>query len=1135
MPSPRPGSDRPSTPPPDPGRSLLRARAALALALGAVVATAAPAAVAQAAPDLVIDSLQADPTSGRNGTVVDLDIRVRNQGRDAAPASKTRVRINTDAGGVLSTDPAICNLDTPALAPGASAAIGCSPTLGSRPPGANWIWAIADANKDAGQDNTDNDRASVAFTINDDAPDLVVQQVTVGPPSVPNGEPVSVSVTVRNQGKAPALASTTRVRINVDPDNVASTDTILCNMSTPTIAVGASVSVGCNPTIGGRPPGTNWVWAIADVNKTAGQLVVDNDRGKAVLDVSALASDLVVDSVTASPTSGRNGTQVTVTATIRNQGTATAPASIARFRVNQSGDNVGSGDPVLCRSVETPSLEVGKTAVVKCKATLEDRPSGENFLWVIADAANSAGQADLTNDRAAAPFLVDPPAVPDLVVRSVALNPTTAALGQAVTVTMRVANEGEVAAPATKTRVLFNTDAGGVGEDDAVLCDAVSTLALSPGASVNVSCKPVLTGLPVGAGFVWAVADALAESGETVVDNNATSAALTVQAAPAPDLVVEGVTATPPSAGLGAAVAVVARIRNNGNAAAAASTTRVRLLPVAPTIGSNAVLCEAVPTAALAVGAALDVPCNWIVGAQAPGSWSLEVLADAGGTAGQANRTNDTRTAPFTVLSPVAPDLVVKRVTLDPTSLRNGDTLLVKARITNVGTAPAPASVAAFRINGSTTNVGSGDEALCAARATKALAPGETARIRCSATVMDRPEGAQSVWVVADATQTAGQANTANDKRRAALTVLPSDCADPAVTPTLAWPVEEPRVLQDWASFGSVPQAGRSAYHSGLDVASHLAIAPEALPVYAAADGEVIAANSSCPSPADTAVDGPSGRCGGGWGNYVVVRHGGGLHTVYAQLGEVFVTEGCVEQGQRIALAGSSGLAGLPVHVHFGVVAAMPEPFARKLLGGAYYRKTHPTEGVWPESDTGVLVEHRDPRGFAARTVVRVAQATTASRGSVTGGPAAWLAKGQEYVSYGELVPGYHCIDLPWPDAPEDGPPWGDDVRYGWVPAAALSVLGEASDAVVARVDGFAVFQQEGVGPNDVELRSQASQAASVLTKAWAGQAFAPVGAPVLEASSGRTWRAVHVPGTAASGAGRPREAWLPVDTLHQP
>jgi len=1115
-------------------RSLLRLTIALAMAAGAL------ASPALATPDLVIQNLSLDPSSGPNGTAVTISAKVRNQGDTAAGASVTRIRINQSSSSVGSGDTTLCSsLATPALAAGASADVSCKPTLTQRPGGVNYIWAIADPNHDSGETNTTNSRSNTQFTVSEEAADLIVQNVTLTPVSVPNGSAVNISVTIKNQGAGSAASSVTRVRINADPSTVSSADPQICNFpATAALAPGASVVVSCVPTVSGRPAGVNYVWAIADVNKTAGQSDFSNDRGSAPLTISSESSDLVVDLVTLDPTAGPNGEQVTVTAVIRNQGNTTALASKTRVRINTDPTTVGGNDPEFCIAIQMKTIAAGASAEISCKATLEDRPPGSNLIWVVADSTNTAGQSDRSNDRLSAEFIVDPLPVPDLTVRTLTVNPLSGSSGALLTITAKIANDGKVAAPASKTRFVINQDPETVADGDTVLCDQVNTVALNKnGASTTINCKPVLGALPAGPSFVWAIVDATGVTGQNNVENDLRSAPFTVIGEPVADLVVQGLAIDPATGPAGTSASITATIKNQGNLAAPATTTRIQLSHDGATVlETDPVLCDALPTAALAAGASTTVSCGWTVGDEVPGPLFVWATADTTATSGQTDTSNDTGKATFLVIIPDGPDLTIQRLVVRPTTAGNGDSIVVKARVENIGNLAAAASVTTFRINLSPGTVGDADQALCTALPTRALAVGEGVRVRCATKLVGRPDGVNSVWAIVDTSATSGQVTTSNDRRRAELLVSTATCTNPLEPPVMEWPIEQPRVLQDYATFGSVPLAGgKIGYHAGIDLKSHLSFPSGAAPVYAAADGELVASKTGCPSPADAVADPPNGKCAGGWGNYLVIRHGAGIYSVYAHLGQVFQRKGCVSRGDRIALAGSSGSTTLPVHLHFGVIADLTEPVPRKALGTEYYKKSHPFEGYTPENASGSRQIHLDARDFMPRVRIRLNSAATASRGTVTGGAVAYLAQAQEYISYGELVPGFYCIDLPNPALPEDGAPYADEARYGWVATSKADVIDEGLMPGSVRVDGYGAFVQEGVGANFVALRDQATASSAEVSKAWGDQQFAPSGNTIIEAGTGKPWQPVYVPGTAATGANGPRQAYLPVALLGPP
>jgi lipoprotein NlpD len=108
---------------------------------------------------------------------------------------------------------------------------------------------------------------------------------------------------------------------------------------------------------------------------------------------------------------------------------------------------------------------------------------------------------------------------------------------------------------------------------------------------------------------------------------------------------------------------------------------------------------------------------------------------------------------------------------------------------------------------------------------------------------------------------------------------------------TLGWPLEEGVILSDFSDAEPVPQDGM------------LIAAPRGTPVMAAADGEVVFVG------ADEAT----------LGQMVIVRHEGGLLTIYAHLEQASVRQGQkVTRGARVGAVGASGRTPTP-QLHFQV------------------------------------------------------------------------------------------------------------------------------------------------------------------------------------------------------------------------
>jgi len=115
----------------------------------------------------------------------------------------------------------------------------------------------------------------------------------------------------------------------------------------------------------------------------------------------------------------------------------------------------------------------------------------------------------------------------------------------------------------------------------------------------------------------------------------------------------------------------------------------------------------------------------------------------------------------------------------------------------------------------------------------------------------------------------------------------------------MSWPMIRGTLTQLFGptTFALEPPLGQyKHFHTGIDIA-----AAYGTPVLAAADGLVVAVRH-------TTV---------GYGNYVIVAHGGGYFTLYAHLANTQVVEGQhVVRGQLVGDEGATGLATGP-HLHF--------------------------------------------------------------------------------------------------------------------------------------------------------------------------------------------------------------------------
>ncbi len=112
------------------------------------------------------------------------------------------------------------------------------------------------------------------------SPDLIPQNVTLGAASVAAGGNLSVTFTIRNQGTTAAPATMTGLVLSASANlgGLLNSDPTLREVTTSALTAGASSITTTSVTIPpATPPGTYYIWVVADFNLTAGQSDENND------------------------------------------------------------------------------------------------------------------------------------------------------------------------------------------------------------------------------------------------------------------------------------------------------------------------------------------------------------------------------------------------------------------------------------------------------------------------------------------------------------------------------------------------------------------------------------------------------------------------------------------------------------------------------------------------------------------------------------------------------------------------------------------------------------------------------------------------------------------------------------------
>ncbi|MEU5780720.1 CARDB domain-containing protein [Micromonospora lupini] len=217
--------------------------------------------------------------------------------------------------------------------------------------------------------------------------------------------------------------------------------------------------------------------------------------------------DLVVSSVTWSPTSPSEASAVTLSAVVQNIGSASAGATTVNFSL--AGAVVGSAT--------VGALAAGGSTTVSFNAGT--RPMGSYAVSAVVDPTNTIVEQNNGNNSltAASPLVVTQAPGPDLQVLSIASNPPNPAVGASVTFTVAVRNRGTTATGAsTVTRLVVGSTTLNT-----------TTASIAAGATVSVAVSGSWTATSGGA-TITATADATNVVAETNESNNAFSQAIVV-------------------------------------------------------------------------------------------------------------------------------------------------------------------------------------------------------------------------------------------------------------------------------------------------------------------------------------------------------------------------------------------------------------------------------------------------------------------------------------------------------------------------------------------------------------------------------------------------------------------------------
>ena len=686
------------------------------------------------APDLVVQSPSVNDTTPTPGQSLTLGATVRNQGTAEAAATTLRYYQSSDAT-ITTGDTEVGSSDAiSALAASAtseqSSSVTASATAGT------YYFGACVASVSGETDTNNNCSAGVQVTVG--APDLVVQSPSVDDTTPTPGQSITLSATVRNQGTAEAAATTLRyyqssdATITTDDTEVGTADAISALAASATSEQSSSVTA---PTTAGT------YYFGACVAAVSGETDVSNNCSASV-QVTVGAPDLVVQSPSVDDTTPTPGQSLTLSATVRNQGTAEAAATTLRYY--QSSDaTITTGDTEVGSSDAISALAASATSEQSSSVTASATAGTYYFGACV---ASVSGETD-TNNNCSAGVQVTVGA-PDLVVQSPSVDDTTPTPGQSITLSATVRNQGTAEAAATTLRYYQSSDATITTDDTEVgTADAISALAASATSEQSSSVTA-----PVTAGTYYYGACVASVSGETDVSNNC-SAGVQVTVG-APDLVVQSPSVNDTTPTPGQSLTLGATVRNQGTAEAAATTLRYYQSSDATITTDDTEVGTADAISALAASATSEQSSSVTAPATA-GTYYYGACVVA--VSGETDVSNNCSASVQVVVG--APDLLVQSPSVDDTTPTPGQSLTLGATVRNQGTAEAEATTLRY-YQSSDATITTGDTEVGSSDAISALAASATSEQSSSVTA---PATAGTYYYGACVASVSGETDVSNN------------------------------------------------------------------------------------------------------------------------------------------------------------------------------------------------------------------------------------------------------------------------------------------------------------------------------------------------------------------------------------
>jgi hypothetical protein len=387
-------------------------------------------------PDLVFQG--ALTLSGYALTVGDsltVSGKIRNSGELDAGASVLYIYASYD-GVITPWDTKIGEIHLDAIASGGSRSFSCTVSTAGLTAGSYYIGALVDAEdqvaeNSAGESNNASGAILITLAEAPRYPDLVFEgEVALSQTTLITGETITITGTIKNNGTDAAGSSTLYLYRSTDA-SINAVDTKIAEIAIAALGVGESQSFSKTVSTAGFAPGSYYIGGIIDANKSIneGKSGGENNNTSNAVAITVTAvpqsADLVFDGVvTIADTSLTTGENITISGTVKNNGTAAAGASVLYIYRSENATITAEDEKIGEIAIAALGVGASRSFSKLIFISAENWSGGTYYIGGILNADQAIAEeipgsiANNTSNAIAITVVVDdvPPAAPVLTV-----------------------------------------------------------------------------------------------------------------------------------------------------------------------------------------------------------------------------------------------------------------------------------------------------------------------------------------------------------------------------------------------------------------------------------------------------------------------------------------------------------------------------------------------------------------------------------------------------------------------------------------------------------------------------------------------------------------------------------------------